>query len=45
MQNLEKLSVLRIGLMLFLVTAGLLALLSLPDPDSATAGFAVIHAG
>jgi hypothetical protein len=43
-QNLEKLSVLRIELMLLLVTAGLLALLSLPDPDGATEAFAVIHA-
>ncbi|VIO65148.1 hypothetical protein CI1B_02450 [Bradyrhizobium ivorense] len=38
---------LRIGLMLFLVTVGLLALLSLPDPDSpdrpmATAGYSLI---
>ncbi|WP_283813056.1 hypothetical protein [Bradyrhizobium ivorense] len=37
----------RISLMLFLVTAGLLALLALPDPDSperplATAGFSLI---
>ena len=38
---------LRIGLMLFLVTAGFLALLSLPDLDSperplATAGFSLM---